>query len=474
MVSLDLIVALFTDRPLLFFGIASGVLSTFAYIPYIIDTARRRTRPQRAAWLIWSVLGSIAFVSQVYEGATSSLWFAGVQIAGTIIVFSLSIWVGRGNYLAKTDYLILLAALAGLILWYFTETAAYALAITISISLRGGLATAIKAYKDPKSETLITWVVSLIASACALLSVGKMDFIILAYPLYLFTLYFAFVVAILAGHAREKRTRFVNSPIKPFFTVNLFTSGLRVAADTVIVFAGLLFALNWLDSIEDDQIYVDRNVTALSTARLLLDNQEALAETPIMSVASTPVNYKSSFPKQATAVQSDTQFRPASHKVTKFPNVLELSDYLEYNGLVQQKPYFLTSTSNSEQRNTSETLSKENSALPDSLAQTNNQLVENDWREFTQQSEWFQMLDEGDPFTHLTVTSNNARIIPPATNTSSKPVNLPPGSNLQAIATNGKWFIVQSPLIGQGYVHHTHVAIEVLSELSVNLAPGTR
>ena len=132
MVSLDLIVALFTDRPLLFFGIASGVLSTFAYIPYIIDTARRRTRPQRAAWLIWSVLGSIAFVSQVYEGATSSLWFAGVQIAGTIIVFSLSIWVGRGNYLAKTDYLILLAALAGLILWYFTETAAYALAITIT------------------------------------------------------------------------------------------------------------------------------------------------------------------------------------------------------------------------------------------------------------------------------------------------------------------------------------------------------
>jgi len=391
MVSLDLIVALFTDRSLVFFGVASGVLSTFAYIPYIIDTARRRTRPQRAAWLIWSVLGSIAFVSQVYEGATSSLWFAGVQIAGTIIVFSLSIWVGRGNYLAKTDYLILLAALAGLILWYFTETAAYALAITISISLLGGLATAIKSYKDPKSETLITWVVSLIASACALLSVGKMDLIILAYPLYLFTLYFAFVVAILAGHAREKRGRFVDSRIKPFFTVNLFTSGQRVAAETVIVFAGLLFALNWLDGIEDDQINVDRNVAALSTARLLVDDQEALAETPIMSVA-----------------------------------------------------------------------------------QTNSQLVENDWREFTQQSEWFQMLDEGDPFTRLTVTSNNARIIPPVTNISSKPVSLPTGSTLQAIATNGKWFIVQSPLIGQGYVHHTHVAIELLSELSADLAPGTR
>ena len=72
---------------LLFFGIASGALSTFAYIPYIIDTVARRTQPQRASWLIWSVLGSIALISQIYEGATSSLWFAGVQVSGTIIVF---------------------------------------------------------------------------------------------------------------------------------------------------------------------------------------------------------------------------------------------------------------------------------------------------------------------------------------------------------------------------------------------------
>jgi len=89
--------------------------------------------------------------------------------------------------------LILLAAFAGLILRYFTETAAYTLAITTNISLLGGFATTAKTYKDPHSETLLTWVGSLIASVCALLSVGKLDFIVLAYPLYLFTLYFAFV-----------------------------------------------------------------------------------------------------------------------------------------------------------------------------------------------------------------------------------------------------------------------------------------
>ncbi|QMU59536.1 MAG: hypothetical protein GKR98_15925 [Boseongicola sp.] len=189
--------------PTIIFGVLSGVLSTYAYIPYIIDTVAGRTQPQRASWLIWSVLGSVAFFSQVYEGATSSLWFAGVQVGGTIIVFFLSIRKGLGAYLNRTDYFVLVAAAIGLILWYFTETAAYALTITISVSLLGGVLTAIKSYGDPGSETLVTWVVSFVAAICAMLAVGTFDLILLAYPMYLFTLYTVFITAILLGRARQ-------------------------------------------------------------------------------------------------------------------------------------------------------------------------------------------------------------------------------------------------------------------------------
>ena len=188
---------------LAFLGLAAGVLSTIAYLPYIIDTLAGRTQPQRASWLIWSVLGSIAFFSQVYEGATASLWFAAVQVSGTITVLLLSIWKGQGSYLRRVDYLALAAAAFGLVLWYFTETAAYALSITIGISLLGGVLTVSKSYHNPESETLVTWVVSLAASACALLAVGKMDPVLLAYPAYLFTLYTLFVGAILLGRLRQ-------------------------------------------------------------------------------------------------------------------------------------------------------------------------------------------------------------------------------------------------------------------------------
>lgn len=165
----------------------------------MIDTAARSTQPQRASWLIWSVLGIIAFFSQLYEGAGFSLWFAGVQVSGTLLVFALSIWCGAGCYLKKSDYAVLMAAAVGLCLWYFTENAGYALLVTISISLLGGSVTVIKAFRDPESETMTTWVISLLASACALVSVGKVDLILMAYPLYLFTLCTAIVLGMLLG-----------------------------------------------------------------------------------------------------------------------------------------------------------------------------------------------------------------------------------------------------------------------------------
>jgi hypothetical protein len=188
------------------FALLSAVLSTFAFLPYILDTLRGRTRPQRASWLIWSILGSIAFFSQVFEGATHSLWFAGIQVSGTFLVFLLSIWLGVGGFLHARDRLVLLAAAGGLMAWYLTDTAVYALAITISISLLGGVVTVCKAFEEPDSETMTTWAVSFAASLCAIFAIGRLDWVLLAYPLYLFTLNGTIVLAIMAGRMRGLRT----------------------------------------------------------------------------------------------------------------------------------------------------------------------------------------------------------------------------------------------------------------------------
>jgi len=186
-------------RPLVVFGLASAVLSILAYFPYIVDTLAGRTRPQRASWLIWSVLGSIAVLSQWHEGATHSLWFAMAQVGGTICVFVLSILFGVGGFLSRRDRWVLGTAALGLGAWYVTDTPAYALAITIVISLIGGVATVAKSYTAPETETLSAWVLSGLGSIFALLAVGPSGGILLAYPLYLLILNGTIIMAVVLG-----------------------------------------------------------------------------------------------------------------------------------------------------------------------------------------------------------------------------------------------------------------------------------
>lgn len=188
--------------PLALFGILAAVLSTLAYLPYIRDTARGQTQPQRASWLIWSVLSAIAFASQVYEGATSSLWFAGVQSLATAIIFALSLRFGTGAFLNRKDMAVLGMAAGGLLAWYWMETAVYALAISIAISLLGGIVTISKAYRAPETETYATWILCLVASVLALFAVGSANWILLAYPLYMLVLNSAIVIAITLGRTR--------------------------------------------------------------------------------------------------------------------------------------------------------------------------------------------------------------------------------------------------------------------------------
>jgi len=178
------------------------MLTCIAYLPYYADTLAWRTRPQRASWLIWGVLSTISFASQVTEGATTSLVFAGIQCAGTLGIMALATSRGIGGFLNRRDRPVLLAAGAGLVAWYLTDDAAWALCISCSISLIGGTVTVAKAYRYPQSETLPFWFTSFVASLFAIGSVGGWDPILLMYPVYLMTLKGSVVVAILLGRQR--------------------------------------------------------------------------------------------------------------------------------------------------------------------------------------------------------------------------------------------------------------------------------
>jgi hypothetical protein len=168
------------------------------FVPYIRDILRRSTRPHRAAWLIWSVLGVTASASQYADGARISLLMTLGQATGTVITFVLSFWYGEGG-LRRNDVIGLATAAVGLALWYVSGEPLVALACAIAVDSVAAALTAAKAYRDPASETLSAWVLSATSGVLGTISVGRLDASLLAFPVYVIVANSAVIAAILLG-----------------------------------------------------------------------------------------------------------------------------------------------------------------------------------------------------------------------------------------------------------------------------------
>jgi hypothetical protein len=186
------------------FGYISGVLTAICFIPYIRDTLAGTTKPERTTWLILLVLDYIAFFSQLAKGAGDSLWLVGTETAILTVIFLLSLRYGVGLF-TKRDMIALALAGISLLIWYFTQEAAYAIFIVIFIDGLGVSLTVIKAYQDPSSETFSSWLISGIAAIFATAAVGKLDPILLSYPFYVFVSNFVVVGAMLFGRRKFPR-----------------------------------------------------------------------------------------------------------------------------------------------------------------------------------------------------------------------------------------------------------------------------
>lgn len=184
-------------------GLIAGLLSLYAYIPYIWDTLRGRCQPQRSSWLIWSVPSCVFFFTHVQEGAGASLFFAAVQCICTVIVFLTSLRWGMGSFLRMPDICALGVALFGIVLWYLTADALTALALAILVGMSGGVMTIIKAYKYPHTESFGPWVIAVLASSLSLVAVGELNWALLAYPAYLWILRVLIVGAMVISPHRQ-------------------------------------------------------------------------------------------------------------------------------------------------------------------------------------------------------------------------------------------------------------------------------
>jgi hypothetical protein len=183
-------------------GVASGVLAAGSYVPYSLDILRSKVRPERASWLIWSVLAGIAFFSQLAKGATNSAWFTGLDGIGAALVFVLALKFGVGGF-TKRDITALIVSAVGLLIWFLTSDSLYALLVIMIIDAVGTSLTIAKTLKDPTTETYSMWVIVCIASCLALAAVGEFNMVLLVYPAYILLANLSVIAAKFFGERKK-------------------------------------------------------------------------------------------------------------------------------------------------------------------------------------------------------------------------------------------------------------------------------
>ncbi len=167
------------------FGELAGIISVAAYLPYIRAILKGQATPNRASWVIWTIISGSIFFSYSSAGATDTIWVSAGYALGSFIVSLLSIKYGEGGW-TKLDQRCLASAAIGLFLWWAFDSPLFALYTSTGVDAIASIPTVKKAYKNPLSEDKIAWALFWAGAFMNVLAVDKWKFVIYIYPIAIF------------------------------------------------------------------------------------------------------------------------------------------------------------------------------------------------------------------------------------------------------------------------------------------------
>lgn len=183
----------------------SLLLNLVAGVSYFLSTWRGETQPNRVTWFFWALAPLIAGSAQLSEGVgLSTLAVFAISIPPLMILFAS--FANKKAYwkLGTFDYACGAAALIGLVLWWITSEAQYAIVFAILSDLFAAVPTLRKSFTDPQSEYGPAFILGAIAPLIGVLVVQQQTF-----AGYAFLMYSVFINALIfALIHRQKFWRF--------------------------------------------------------------------------------------------------------------------------------------------------------------------------------------------------------------------------------------------------------------------------
>ena len=151
-------------------AIIASIAAMIGSIPYIVAILRKRAKPIKATWLVWTALDVLAVASMYAKDALNiPLVFS---TAGAATILLLSFKYGQPGW-TKLDKACLTGAATGVGLWVILHDPLPALIACQFAELIGSIPTFRSLWRDPTNEDPTAWMVAFVGGLFTLLSLSR-------------------------------------------------------------------------------------------------------------------------------------------------------------------------------------------------------------------------------------------------------------------------------------------------------------
>ncbi|MFA6024069.1 MAG: hypothetical protein WC777_02535 [Candidatus Gracilibacteria bacterium] len=168
---------------LVFLGALVSVCATLAYTR---DMLHGKTQPNRVSWIMWAIgplIGTAAGLANGVGLAVLPVFMAGFTC---ILVLLVSFTSKQASWkLSSFDYACGALSVLALLLWAITDQPAVAIVFAMISDSMAYIPTIIKAWKNPESESGLTYAAGTFSALTAFTVMELWTFSELAFPIYL-------------------------------------------------------------------------------------------------------------------------------------------------------------------------------------------------------------------------------------------------------------------------------------------------
>ncbi|MCA9919971.1 MAG: hypothetical protein KC445_18570 [Anaerolineales bacterium] len=182
---------LYHSRPMIpdYFAIVGAALGSLGGFYYLYETAVGKVQPNRVTWLLWGLFPMIVFVAQRVQGVANLSWVTFVAGFNPLLIVLVSFINKKAYWQSKPrDYLLMAAAIVGIILWAITKEPNLAILFSLIADMLASLPTVIKAYQHPETESWVAYAISAVGFGVGVLAIQTFTFENYAFISYIFVI----------------------------------------------------------------------------------------------------------------------------------------------------------------------------------------------------------------------------------------------------------------------------------------------